>query len=78
MKNDAKFDMLLSEIRELKSDMKEVRQIDLPNVLTRIAVAETNMGSMKTEIAKEAKREARIFASVTGVLAVLSAYFIKH
>ena len=59
MRKDKLQDLLLSEMQEIKKDVKEIRQVDIPNLKVEMAV-EKERGT----------RTAKIIATVGGALAI--------
>jgi len=49
--------LILAEIQEIKQDLKEVRQNDIPNINTKIAVVQT-----------ESKTAAKIITGIGGAI----------
>lgn len=71
MKQDEKFNMILDQIKELSTEMKEVRQKDIPGVHTRIALAEQNVKDLKEEVKKEVSAASSRQNILGGGIAVL-------
>jgi len=58
--------LILSEIQELKSEIKEVRQTDIPNLRTAVGVFKTELATVKEKISTKSM----IITSVGGLIAV--------
>jgi hypothetical protein len=52
-------DLILQEIRDIKGEIKEVRQLDIPNLKTELAVVKT-----------QSSQAARVIAGIGGAIAV--------
>ncbi len=72
------FDLLMTEIREVKHELKEVRQIDIPAVHTSIAIADERMKELKEQVSKDADRKAKIYGGVGSALAFLFSIVVSH
>lgn len=73
-KNDIQ-KLILSEIQELKSEIKEVRQSDIPGIKVKIAVVETNA---KAEARQTSKIHSMVWGGITLVVSLTGlaiAYF---
>lgn len=68
------FDLLMHEIRDVRDEIKEVRQIDIPTVLTRMAVMEANMLEFKAKV----NTRSTLVSSVGGLIAVATSFIVSH
>lgn len=60
MRKDKVQDLILSEMQEIKKDVKEIRQIDIPNLRVEQAIEK-----------EKSNRSAKIITGVGGAIAVL-------
>jgi len=71
MKNNKKFEeILMAEIQEIKKDIKEVRQTDIPNLQISMAVE-------KVKNSNTAKIITGIGGAITLLVSVAAAYLTK-
>lgn len=65
--------LLLEEVREVKTDVKQVRQSDIPDLNTRLARLEANFGNLKEDMTRESKRSAQIYGGVGSLISTMVA-----
>lgn len=70
--------LLMSELKELSSDIKHVRQEDIPGIHIQIARLESQLSVLKEEVSKEADRKAKIYGGVGGVMATVVALLMRY
>jgi len=58
--------MILSELQELKSEIKEVRQTDIPNLRTAVGVFKTELSTIKEKMSTKTT----IISAVGGLIAI--------
>lgn len=64
-KNDIQ-KLILSEIQDVKTDMKEVRQKDIPGLHTLVATLQTELDNVKDKVSTKSM----IITAVGGLIAV--------
>lgn len=72
------FDLIMNELREVKADIKEVRQTDVPGVHTRIAVLEERMTVLKDDFSKESAFKAKIYGGLGSGIAILMSILVSR
>lgn len=72
-KNDIQ-KLILSEIQEIKADMKEVRQTDIPNIHTIVATLKKEIDHVK----EKASTKSTIITAVGGLIAVATSMAIAY
>lgn len=60
--------LILSEIQEVKTDMKEVRQKDIPDIHSSIATLKAEI----THVKEKTAAKSTIITAIGGILAVLT------
>ena len=58
--------LILSEIQSLKTEIKEVRQTDIPNLRTAVGVFKTELATVKEKVSSKSM----IITAVGGLIAV--------
>ena len=66
--------LILSEIQDLKSEIKEVRQTDIPNLRTAVGVFKTELTTIKEKISTRST----IITTVGGLLAVATSMAVAY
>lgn len=66
--------LILSEIKDLKSEIKEVRQTDIPNLRKAVGVFETEIASIK----EKGSVKTTIITTVGGLLAVATSMAVAY
>lgn len=66
--------LILSEIQELKSEIKEVRQTDIPNLRTAVGVFKTELATVKEKVGTKSM----IITAVGGLLAVATSMAVAY
>lgn len=66
--------LILSELQDLKSEIKEVRQTDIPNLRTAVGVFKTEMATVKEKISTRST----IITTVGGLLAVATSMAVAY
>ena len=72
-KNDIQ-KLILSEIQELKSEIKQVRQTDIPNLRTAVSVFKTELATVKDKVSTKST----IITAVGGLLAVATSMAVAY
>lgn len=72
-KNDIQ-KLILSEIQELKSEIKEVRQTDIPNLRTAVGIFKTELATVKDKVSTKST----IITAVGGLLAVATSMAVAY
>ena len=66
--------LILSEIQDLKSEIREVRQTDIPNLRTAVGVFKTEITTIKEKISTKTT----IITTVGGLLAVATSMAVAY
>lgn len=66
--------LILAEIQDLKSEIKEVRQTDIPNLRTAVGVFKTELATVKEKISTRST----IITTVGGLLAVATSMAVAY
>lgn len=66
--------LILSEIQDLKSEIKEVRQTDIPMLQTSVATFKTELKTIKEKVGTKST----IITAVGGLLAVATSMAIAY
>lgn len=66
--------LILNELQELKSEIKEVRQTDIPNLRTAVGVFKTELATVKEKISTRST----IITTVGGLLAVATSMAVAY
>lgn len=72
-KNDIQ-KLILSEIQDLKSEIREVRQTDIPALNTAVGVFKTELKTIKEKVSTKSM----IITSVGGLLAVATSMAVAY
>lgn len=66
--------LILSELKELKSDMKQIRQIDIPNLNTSVGIFKSELETIKEKVSTKSM----IIAGVGGIIAVATSMAVAY
>jgi len=66
--------LILSELQDLKSEIKEVRQTDIPNLRTAVGVFKTEIATIKEKVSTKST----IITTVGGLLAVATSMAVAY
>lgn len=66
--------LILSEIQELKSEIKEVRQTDIPDLRTAVGVFKTELATVKDKISTKSM----IITGVGGLIAFTASMAVAY
>ena len=66
--------LILNELQELKSEIKEVRQTDIPNLRTAVGVFKTEIATIKEKVSTRST----IITTVGGLLAVATSMAVAY
>jgi len=66
--------LILEGIQELKSDMKEVRQTDIPGLHTVVATLQTELANVK----EKTSTKSMIITAVGGLIAVCTSMAVAY
>lgn len=74
------FDQVMKSLENLDAKMDKVRTEDIPGIHTRLGVLETVVATLKEDVRKEAKRDAKIYGGIGSAVASLIAIALgmKH
>lgn len=75
MKPNEFHELVLKDLAEMKADIKEVRQTDLPNLKTDLAVFKVGTNKAIKDLDDKTKWSTRVYTVVGGAIAVLTARF---
>lgn len=67
-------ELILSELKEMKQDLKEVRQTDIPAIKVDIANFHTNLDTLK----KQQTWSTRLYTVIGGIIAVFITKMTGH
>lgn len=74
MKREEFHELILSELKDLKNEVREVRQTDIPNLNTAVAGFRTEMETLK----KNQTWSTRLYTIIGGAIAVAITKFTGH
>lgn len=66
--------MILSEIQDLKAEIKEVRQTDIPNLKTAVSLFKNELATIKDKVSTKST----IITAVGGLLAVVISMTVAY
>lgn len=66
--------LILSEIQEIKSDMKQVRQHDIPNIHTIVAKLKAELDHVK----EKTSTKSTVITAIGGLVAVATSIAISY
>lgn len=66
--------LILSEIQEIKTDMKQVRQTDIPGLHLLVATLQTELTNVKEKVSTKST----IITTVGGLLAVATSMAVAY
>jgi len=66
--------LILTEIKELKAEIKEVRQTDIPNLRTAVGVFKTEIATIKEKVSIRST----IITTIGGLLAVATSMAVAY
>lgn len=71
-KSDLK--LILSELQDLKSEIREVRQTDIPSLTTAVAVFKTELNTIKEKVSTKSM----VITAVGGLIAVATSVAVAY
>ena len=74
MSSDSFQELILSELREVKGEIREVRQTDIPEIKVKIASFQTNLDTVK----KQQMWSTRVYTLIGGAIAVVITKMTGH
>lgn len=66
--------LILSEIQELKSEIKEVRQTDIPSIRTSVATFKAELDTVKDKMSTKST----IITAVGGLIAIATSIAVAY
>ena len=75
MKSNEFHELVLKDLAEMKADIKEVRQTDIPNLKTDLASFKATTDKSIEDLDTKTKWSTRVYTIIGGALAVLTAKF---
>lgn len=66
--------LILSELKELKNDMKDIRQVDIPALNTAVTVFKSELATVKEKVSTKSM----IITGVGGLLAVATSMAVAY
>lgn len=66
--------LILSELQDLKSEVREVRQTDIPKLTTAVAVFKTELNTIKEKVSTKSM----VITAVGGLIAVATSVAVAY
>jgi hypothetical protein len=66
--------LILSELQDLKSEIREVRQTDIPSLRTAVAVFKTELTTIKEKVSTKSM----VITAVGGLIAVATSVAVAY